>query len=409
VQTAGFHFVYIITGLLLITSLFLLMVSLGIPYRFAAVLSVLFSVAPDSILYENFILYTYPVATLLVLSCVTLSRYLSTNRWYWGMGTATLWCMVILTRSMFHLMWFGAGLSIIVVLFPRRWKRVLLLSLIPFLFAFGWYAKNYVMFDMFGTSSWLGMNVSRLTVSVLNDEEKLALARDGKISELAFLRPFPGYWQFAGNIDIPRSDSTGVSILDSEYIEFGNSNYTHLIQLSLAKQFLKDSFAVIRNYPDIYLFRSLRGSFGLYFTPCNRWFDIWGEAPEYGANVSALGPILTVFNTLFCGDFPGDRANVGWFIVVIYLATVGYWVYRLIREVPHMRQNAPFFTVILFMFMTVLYVTFVGNLFELGENMRFRYNVDPLVLTLFGLMLVDFLSRFSGHPRKRQKTIPKTA
>ena len=393
--TAVFHVVFILTGLILVGGLYTLMVSLGIPYRLAAILTALFSISPDTILYENIIFYTYPVAMMLVLSGLTLYRYVKTADRRWGLATFALWSLIILTRSMFHLVWFVAGVMIVLVLIPRLWKRTLMLALIPFLLAFGWYVNNYMMFGFFGSSSWMGMNLARITVNVLTPEERVALAREGEVSELVFLRPFPGFWQFSGNIDVPRADSTGVPILDLQHFRSGFSNYNHMVQLGLAGRFLEDSFTIIRKNPVRYVSRCLTNSYGLYFAPTNAFFFLFETETVYKNNYRLLEPFIRVWNAVWYGDFSSEVENSAWFILALYPLIIGYWLYRLMRSFRTMRKNAPFYSVIFFALMTVLYVTLIGNLFELGENMRFRYNVDPLMLTLFGLMLVDLLNGFN--------------
>ena len=195
-HTVPFHVIYLLAGITLMVGLYTLMVSLGIPYRFAAGLASIFIVSPDSILYETLIFYTYLVAMLLVISCVSLHRYISTSKWQWGAAAFILWMTIILTRSMFHLIWFLAGIIIIIALSPKIWKRTVIVAVIPFLLAYGWYAKNQVLFGQFSSSSWLGMNISRLAFSGLTENEKISLARAGEVSEFVFLRPFPDFGNY---------------------------------------------------------------------------------------------------------------------------------------------------------------------------------------------------------------------
>ena len=389
-HTIPFHAVFLFTGFSLLVGLYTLMVSLGVPYRFAASLAILFIISPDSILYENLTFYPYLIAMLLIISCLSLHLYIRTSKWQWGAATFMLWSTIILTRSMFHLIWFLAGIIIVIALSPKIWKRTVIIAVIPFLLAFGWYAKNYVLFGQFASSTWMGMNLSHVTVFTLTDDEKIALAREGKVSEFVFLRAFPGFWQLPGTVDLPFAPTTGVSLLDDIYINNVFSNYNNIVYPSLSKQFQKDGIAIIKKYPKIYLFRSLRNSFALYFAPSNGWYNIW-SGYIMNENFYAIQPIIFLWNAVFYGDFSKDPTNTGWFILAVYAAVIGYWLIRLIRSFP--LKNAPFFTVVLFMLMTVLYVTLIGNLFEFQENMRFHFQIDPLVLTLFALMLVGLVRK----------------
>jgi hypothetical protein len=384
-HTVVFHAIYILAGMALMTALYKLLVSLGVPYRFAAGLALLFIVSPDSILYENMILYTYLVATLLVLSGVSLYNYIRTEKWYWGGAAFTLWSAVILTRSMFHLIWFVAGITIIIAVSPKIWKQTVIIAAIPFLLAFGWYANNYIHFGDFSSSTWMGMNLSRITLSGISGDEKIDLARNGLVSELIFLKPFPSFWQFSDVVILPEAPPTGVTVLDKQYINKGYSNYNNIIYPTLCKQYLKDSIAVIKNHPYDFIFGSLRKSFSMYFAPSNEWFGIWAGENGYFENFTAIYPFTFIWNAVFYGDFSKDVNNSGWFILAAYIITAVYWIRRLIRSFPTLRSNAPVYTVVLFMLMTVAYVTLVGNLFELGENMRFHYQIDPFVMVLFAV------------------------
>ena len=45
--------------------------------------------------------------------------------------------------------------------------------------------------------------------------------------------------------------------------------------------------------------------------------------------------------------------------------------------------------------LTILYVTLVGNLAEVGENFRFRFVLDPLAIALVAVAIQRLVRRFS--------------
>ena len=69
-------------------------------------------------------------------------------------------------------------------------------------------------------------------------------------------------------------------------------------------------------------------------------------------------------------------------------------------------MDSSFILTVMFIWLNVIYVTSVANFIEVGENMRYRFLVDPFYLILFGLLLNAGLkisrkrSLVSGKPPK---------
>ena len=49
---------------------------------------------------------------------------------------------------------------------------------------------------------------------------------------------------------------------------------------------------------------------------------------------------------------------------------------------------------LLFFLINIAYVTVIGNFLEVGENQRFRFNIDPFILTIVGLFLHNGLKKY---------------
>src|SRR6185295_9333028 len=61
--------------------------------------------SPSFVLYENWLMYSFPAAALLTVSAVLLHRYASTGAARWGAAFFGVLAVLLLTRSLFHLGW----------------------------------------------------------------------------------------------------------------------------------------------------------------------------------------------------------------------------------------------------------------------------------------------------------------
>ena len=77
---AIFRILNIGVGMLLAFSLYETMCRLHVPFWFSITLTIAFVVSPATILFENILFYTYPLALALVVSTLLLEGFLRTNR-----------------------------------------------------------------------------------------------------------------------------------------------------------------------------------------------------------------------------------------------------------------------------------------------------------------------------------------
>ncbi len=168
---------YFIMGLIIACGTYMLMLSLRIHHVLALIVSIYLIMFPSIIHAERWLFYAYPLTMMLVLSALWLSKSISSNNdkyfiLFVGMITA-----IVLTRSFFHLIVWMIPVIIIplVVIWKenRHWlKRGIIISIIGFLLASIPYLKNFIMFDFFTGSTWQGMNITKMTTYVGNDNIK---------------------------------------------------------------------------------------------------------------------------------------------------------------------------------------------------------------------------------------------
>jgi peptidoglycan/LPS O-acetylase OafA/YrhL len=160
---------------------------------------------------------------------------------------------------------------------------------------------------------------------------------------------------------------------------------------------LKDAIRFIRLRPGLYL-ASVKQGFMIYFH----------SSSDYLLLKDKTTPTLESFwDKIFYGqlsDYRGDFANrwknspiyVGWFLVIAYVAAAAYGLKVILSR---SKYDVVFVAIIAFMTFTILYFTFAANFFDLGENNRFRFTLDPLVLLIAGHLLQNWLFK-----RERRST-----
>ncbi|MCD6308968.1 MAG: hypothetical protein J7M24_08250, partial [Candidatus Latescibacteria bacterium] len=209
-ETTVFHAVLLLMGAALAVTMYLLMNRLGVTSWVSAALTCLFIVSPAVVLYENLLYYTFPVTVMLCLSAFFLFRFMEGGRFLDGVMFFSLLAAIVLTRSLFHVAWFAAWLSIVIVLGKGRWKKTVLVAAIPFAAALFPFAKNAVLFGGFSSSSWLGMSLSKISTMKLSEDERIDCISKGELSELSLLPPFKPVWYYKQYTRIPAFQKTGV-------------------------------------------------------------------------------------------------------------------------------------------------------------------------------------------------------
>ena len=410
-----FHFIYMVIGLMFMLSLFLLMTRLGVSGKISAVLTVLFIVSPPVIQFENILYYTYPVVTFLCMAALFLHRFLGSARLRDGFIFFTLMSLVVLTRSLFHIAWFYLIFSVLLFFMRHEWKRIILVSCIPMLLVTFSYGKNLYVFGSFSNSSWLGMNISRITTLMLPEDERILLTAQGKISELSLIRPFSGIWVYRDKGYKSKSVKTNIPVLDQEYYPSGGNNYNNIEYPRLSKQYLKDAIYIVLHCPHEYM-EGLSRSFRNYFFPTSDWFAMFWQLLGNREKILYLEKFYNfvifgqVFNyndpTLQKGYYHEEYsqyfAKIGFFILIGFCTGVCYCIRLMLKAFFKKPVNTACALTLLFFLINIAYVTVIGNFLEVGENQRFRFNIDPFILTIVGLFLHNGLKKVYTK-RKRMR------
>jgi len=379
-----------------------LAVRLGVPERLALVVTGLFLVSPAAILYENLLFYTWPVTALVTL--VVLAFHRSANRGWWRDGFAlfTLAAAVVLTRSLFHLIWLALPLGL--ALAARRGAvRTIAVALLPLLLAAGLYVKNDRLFGFFGSSSWVGMSAARMTIFQIPRAERERLIAAGELGPIAAIRPYSPPEAYAGVVRWPAP--TGVVELDALREANGTVNFDHAVYPEVSRAYLRESVRALELDPMAYLgavanatwisllppsdFRPLDGN----RSHIRLWTRLWrlvvqGQLWDYSTYPTLRESAPVEHYWLMFASLPFLLVAA----VIVSIVRSGRWAIRALARGGEERAVA---LTILFLIANVLFVFAVGNLFEIGENNRFRMMVEPQI----GILVAFQLSRWLGWNR----------
>jgi hypothetical protein len=378
----AFHLIYLGFGLITALSLVSLMIRLGVPGVLSTVLTVVFMANPVTILYENWLFYVYPVVSVLSVSALALHKWVSVRKFRYGLIFFTCWAALVLTWSLFQLLWV-VPVCLITVLYGRiRWQSVVAAAAVPLIVIVGWQFKNWHYFGVFRTSSWMGMNMSRNTFGLLSPEETEALVKQSKLSELALIPIFSQYEAYRPYL--PEPPGTDVPALNQEVKRPPSvgANYNYVGYLEVSEKCLDDAICVIKSKPYEFL-QTIRDAFLLYLVPASDYVFV-------EANRNRIPFPVGVYNAIFYGSL--KKGEIGLLIVYGLALSIGYGAYLAVSWIRRRPDDPAYAATMVFVWLTIICVTLVVSLFERIENNRMRFITEPYVMIILGI-IVDGIRR----------------
>jgi hypothetical protein len=393
-------------GLLLTFTLYETMSRLNVPFWLSVALTVGFVVSPATMLFENILFYTFPLAVALAVGALLLERYLRTNRLGFAWSFFAVLGAIVLTRSLFHPIWFLLMAGGLIFLQRRHRPQLLVGAAVPLLLITSWTVKNQVLFGTASGSSWLGMSMGKMVTAGVPESDRVRLVRERRLSPYALRKPF---WNIGEYGDLlPRRDSTGIPALDMETRSIGNPNFNNIAYVGISDKFLSDVLVLIRLYPGIY-FRGIAHAVFIFFRPSS-------DYAVFHVNRPSVERVERIVNMILMGQIHYGRAvfetnqgeldlamqvqRTGILIVIVYISVILINLVTAWKCVRSRSRPDPQCIVSAFILCTILYVAVVGNAIEIGENNRFRYMVDPL----FIILLASSLTR-GYRDRLRRRSI----
>jgi Dolichyl-phosphate-mannose-protein mannosyltransferase len=380
----AFAVVYFACGLTLVTSMYLLMLRLRVPWALAAFTAIFFTTSPTTVLYENWLFYTYPVATLLLVAALFLHRFLEKRAFRDALAFFALLATVVLIRGIFHFVWILA-LTAALLLFCWKDRRVILrAAAAPLALVLAFYVKTYVVFGgLVSGQMYQQINLAGMTVNHLPDKERQRLIKEKKLSPVT-TTPVGDYTRLEVFADyIPKRPPTGIPMLDQLKKSSGYTNWQHSSTVDIAALYGRDGVYVLKHYPKIYL-DSLLYNVSVYFLPSSYTYP-FGTGSS--ANERRIRPYVYAHDKYIGCQL--TRPNTAWTLVVVFPACMLFATGLIVRWLRRRRpiEDLPRALTVLYAWFNVFYVALVTILFSWGDHNRYRFKVTPLYCVLCAMLV----------------------
>jgi hypothetical protein len=382
-----FEWSYRALGVLLAVSIHALQQAFGVPRRMSLVFASLFMLNPSVLLYENWLFYGYPVAASVTASGWLVYRFLSDERVTTGVLLFAGLTALVLTRSLFHVVWLF-GVVLLIWVLGRYRGRVVALAIGPLALTMALYAKNVAVAGQFTASTWIGMNLARVITEQVPLADRRALVEIGDLSPAAVIPPFSDldFYRDVGLVAGPHPSDDAL-VMRIERKTDGTPNYHHRAYIGVSQRYLEDAVYLAEQQPERLIRSAIYSGLG-FLTPS--WLAPW----IHPSNVASIATWTRVWERVvnmswsaWVSDDETETGTTAWvlrhvsfgFVAVTILGAVvsGGMALRVWRESGTGGRAVVATTV--FLIGTVVYIAVASSLFERGENSRFRFEVEPIM------------------------------
>lgn len=341
----------------------------------ALCIATIFILTPEAILYENWLFYTWPIATLLTLAAYELLLYEKTLQLRNGVIFLIAIMFVCLTRSMFHLVYLTVCIMLILSIHTLNRKKIGIVSIGTLLLVGLIFLKNLAIFGFFGSSSWIGMNLWKIAP---HGEVSMLIANP-KVTNIPVFSPISEYPEKYRKVPIRFSE---ISVLTAEYKMNGKQNFNHYGYISISQEYLKGSLNLISNDFSGYLNNVIK-AWVKYSYPTWHYYFLGNNRKTIQGYINVISFVkyrLYIERELF-GIKPVDYLPIS-SLLIIPTALIFIVIFFTINFIKFIRGDVCLQQIVFFSFMvlTILYIAVIGNAIEFGENHRFRVQTDSLFL-----------------------------
>jgi hypothetical protein len=349
----------------------------------AFVIASIYLLSPSTMMLENELFYTQFVSLLLLVGTLSLYKFGETYKTANIAMFVFMLTLVCLTRSIYHFIWFVFIAALVLWGYRRTpfMRKIATTFSVGLVIIIGWYVKNLLIFGIFSSSSWMGMNMARNVFHGTNSSDSIHIENIDPFS------PVSVYKHYIREADLQKFKGLNDEDLFNEYKNGHNINENHVAYLQVSDIYLKASIKKIKAYPKFYSTNVIQSAI-LFFAPATRYTLVEQQARKIHAYDVALNFNLASFSN----EVPRRRVLTA-LSAIPMLCLYGIALWLVIIQWKRMRS---FTTVQAFIIGTIEFVFIITSLMEHYENMRFRFEIQPLFLILFASLI-----QFIPFTRKR--------
>ncbi|MGQ0503043.1 MAG: hypothetical protein ACT4P0_10640 [Panacagrimonas sp.] len=388
----------------------------GVPRTVALPAAMIFSISPALIAYENYLFTTLPCTALFTALCWGIVRIARDPS---GPGAAVVCIaatLLCLTRSSYHLIFLLGIVGF--VGYRAGWRKGLLLGFVPVMLVVGLNVKNKILFDYFGSSSWMGMNAYRTILPMPESARRCAAEATGDsvALQLPFL-PVNDYLLAIPPMDI--QSPYDHPVLSSHY-KAGRegyepyNNHNHWAYIQLSNRYKMAFIGAVKCSPLDYA-----------WTVTKAYILMTLPAEEYSHVAFARAPIETyalwydrlilLSSGLAYPAYEGFQARVpydsGLTVIVFSIGGLAGWCALLLGRGKTL--TAGWNPLALWVVLTLIAGhTVVSNFLEFSENNRIRFEWEPMMFVVILSVIAAWVRRARQavrEPGADQPAIPRVA
>jgi hypothetical protein len=343
--------------------------------------SLLYILSPATLIFESELFYTTTVSLLLLISVLYLTRIVDYGSGWNAFGVILPLALLCLTRSIYHIIWLFMVISFLLFYFRKKavLNNLILASLTGLILVGSWYVKNKIIFGKFTVSTWMGMNLAK---NVFHDYE----VKDS--SRIAAYQPFSGIRVYRKFIDPGYENKfRGLNDLDllQENKNDSSINEMEVSYIPVSDLYLEASLDHIKSHPVAYLQNVVQSSL-LYFTPASAY--------SLGMEKANKLKYYDIFYSFNLNHFVYGKWERRVLITISAIPKLILYLFIFFVFIRYSIKNRSINPWNFFMLFTLGFAFGVGSFFEHYENMRFRFETEPLFLILAAQVFSRLYSRF---------------
>ncbi len=391
-KIGGSHYALLFTIMLKLISLgntfllFSIIKKLSRVYFLPILTALGYMLSPATLIFETELFYTCFVSFLLLISVFFLIRLSESERSWDAFAFIFPLVLLCLTRSVYHISWLFFVTACLIFYYRRSAvvSKLIFMSLAALVVVGSWYVKNKILFGKFTVSTWVGMNMAR---NVFHDNE----VRDsGRIEAFEPFSKISVYHKFLD----PQFETKYKGLNDRDLLqEMKNDSFineTEVSYIPVSELYQKASMNFIQNHPGAYAKNVLQSTI-LFFTPGT----LYSLAIEKASRIKYYD-LLYSFNLTIFGKNKQERRIL---LTISALPKLALYLFVFFTLIKFSFQTRIFTPWNIFILITIGYVFGVSSLFEHYENMRFRFEIEPLFLILAAQVFSRLFSRFQIRRR----------